>query len=145
MAAGTFRDSNWGRLGGLIASCTLVLTASFVGILAFASGNVEGLPGRIPWYLIVAAVVFVATIVLLEGHDASGGTIIVTAFVIGSICFLGVTLSVEGVIFAVRQPRAAVSQLLLYFLAAALVATGIGYWGLNHWREFTARQNQLRR
>lgn len=137
MDAGRVRESDWVQLGGLIAGATFVLTASFVGALSF--GRVPDLWSRVPWYLIAAAAVFVGTIVLLERHDAPGGTIIVTAIVIGLVGFVAVTLGVEGVIFAFQHPEAVFdSRLLLYFMAAALAATGIGYWALNHWREFTA-------
>lgn len=140
MEANGLRDNDWVTIGGLIAACTLVLTASFIGVLAFAHGRVDGLPGRVPWYLIVGAAVFVATIVLLEGTGASGAEIIVHSLVIGVVGFVLVTLSVEGAVFTVKHPQAVlVSRLPLYFLAASLAATGIGYWGVKHWREFTAQ------
>lgn len=138
MAEGSLGGNDWVTIGGLIAVSTFVLTASFIGVLAFAAGTVTGLTGRVPWYLIAAAVVFVGTIVLLEGVEANGASIIVHSLVIGMVGFVLVTLSVEGVIFTVKRPRVLLSRLPLYFLAASLAATGIGYWGLNHWREFTA-------
>ena len=43
----------------------------------------------------------------------------------------------EGVVYAVRDPEAVFGrQLIVYFVAAALICTGLGYWLLRHWREF---------
>ena len=132
------------RIGGLIVACTLLLTAGFVGFIAVLEGEITGFGGRLPWYLVGAAVVFVSTIVLLEVNDADGRTIIVSALVVGALSFVLLFLSVEGVIFTVENPYAVVfdTRLILYFFAAALVATGVGYWGLRHWREFTADQRE---
>lgn len=130
------------RIGSIIAVFTLVLTASFVGILAVLSGQMQAYEGRIPWYLVGAALTFVSVIILLEVNKAPGQTIIVTAVVVGAITFLGLFLSVEGFAFAIHNPEIIIlEQLGLYFFAAALVATGIGYWGLKHWREFTEERD----
>ena len=48
----------------------------------------------------------------------------------------------EGVLFAFRNPELVfVSQLVYYFIAAALIGTGIGYWGVRHWREFAGQSS----
>jgi FlaA1/EpsC-like NDP-sugar epimerase len=131
------------RTSVLIVSCTLLLTASFIGSIAAVSGDIYGFEARVPWYLVTAAGVFVATIVLLEINEAIGRTIIVTAIFTGVVSFFLISLAVEGVIFTLNNPATVfVSQLILYFFAAALIATGIGYWGLRHWREFTANQRE---
>jgi FtsH-binding integral membrane protein len=134
------------RIGGVIASCTLLLTASFIGLIAAFSGDIQGFDSRVPWYIVVAAIMFVAVIVLLELNDADGKTIIVSAAFSGVISFILVFFSIEGLIFAFENPsRIFLSRLIMYFFAAALVATGVGYWGLRHWREFTsdpARRNR---
>lgn len=130
------------RIGALIVSCTLLLTAAFVGFIAALSGHVNGFESRLPWYLVGAAIVFVGTIILLELNDASGRTIIVSALVVGGLAFVLLFLSVEGLVFTIENPSTVIydSRLILYFFAAALVATGVGYWGLRHWREFTDAQ-----
>ncbi|WP_236044429.1 hypothetical protein [Haloarcula salinisoli] len=122
----------------VIGGSTLVLTAVFVGVLAVISGELAGVSGRAPWYVVTAAAVFVASVVLLDADDAAGTTIIVSAAVVSAFAFVTVALAVEGFRFAVIYPgRVFVSQLVLYFLAAALIGTGLGYWALNHWREFS--------
>lgn len=126
------------RIGALIAACTLLLTINFVGIIAALSGEVSGIDSRIPWYLLLAAVIFVGTIVLLESNGADGKTIIASAVFTGIASFVLVLFGGEGVRYAATEPGTVLDpQLTLYFFTAALVATGLGYWGLRHWREFT--------
>lgn len=126
------------RVLAIIGVCTLLLTASFVGVLALLSGELTATSSRIPWYLVVTSFVFVGTIILLEEGDAEGSTIIVSAVLSSALGFVLVSLAVEGVIFAITYPeRVFVSQLVLYFFSAGLIGTGVGYWGLNHWREFS--------
>lgn len=129
------------RIGVLIVACTILLTGSFVGLLAAISGVLQDTwVSRVPWYLVVGAAVFVGTIILLEINDADGRTIIVTAGVFGTLAFLLVSLGIEGYIYTYHNPDQILQRLILYFVAASLVATGVGYWGLRHWREFTAQQ-----
>lgn len=127
------------RVGGLIAICTLLLTASFIGILALLSGNIGNYQARVPWYLVAGALVFVGTIVLLEETGSAGRPILGTAVLTAVLMFSLVALGVEGVLFTLENPETVfVSRLVLYLFAAGLIGTGIGYWGLKHWREFTA-------
>jgi len=126
------------RIGALIVACTLLLTINFVGIIAALSGDITGLDTRIPWYLLVAAIIFVATIVLLESSGTDGKTIIVSALFTGVSAFVLILFGGEGVLYTLDEPETVLDpQLTLYFFTAALVATGLGYWGLRHWREFT--------
>lgn len=144
MAATSSRRAFFLRVVLLIGVCTFVLTSSFVGILALLSGEVGALSGRIPWYFVVTALLFVGTIILLEENDADGRTIIVSAMVFAVIGMLVLSLAVEGFMFALEYPDMVfVSQLVLYFFAAGLIGTGLGYWGLNHWREFTNGRSGL--
>lgn len=126
------------RISGIIVACTLVLTFSFIGVLAFVSGDQVTPLARLPWYLVVGAAGFVATIVLLEEIGGRGRDVIVTATVNGLFVTILAALAVEGVLYTVRNPEEVfVSQLVLYFIAAGLVGTGVAYWGLNHWREYS--------
>lgn len=132
------------RLLAVIAFCTLLLTASFVGVLAIVSGDVTNLFSRVPWYVVVASIAFIATILLLETANADGQAVILSAGFIGVLAFVATLLSVEGVLYAVEYPgRVFVSQLVLYLFAAGLIGTGLGYWALNHWREFTQSTSGL--
>lgn len=129
------------RIGALIVACTILLTGSFVGFLAAISGELQNFDAHVPWYMLVGAAVFVGTIILLEINDADGRTIIVTAGVFGTLAFILVALGIEGYIYMSENPDEIIGErLILYFLSASLVATGVGYWGLRHWREFTAQQ-----
>lgn len=138
MAAHTSSRQFFLRVGALIAICTVLLTASFIGVLAFLSGDITGFETRVPWYLIAAALAFVGSILLLENQGARGRPIIVTAVVTATTAFVLLALGIEGMVFAAEHPgRVFDSQLVLYLFAAGVMGTGFGYWGLKHWREFT--------
>ncbi|MFW6382454.1 MAG: hypothetical protein ACOCZD_00265 [Haloferacaceae archaeon] len=127
------------RTGVLAAVSTLIMTASFIGILAVTESQLAGIATRTPWYLVFAALVFTVTVVFLERNDVVGRVIIGTALALAVVSFALSMLTTEGVIYTVRNPEEVfVSQLVLYFLAAGLLGTGFGYWAINHWREFTS-------
>ncbi len=143
MAAGSVARSVYARITVVIACCTLLLTFSFVGLLAIVSGTADAVTARLPWYLVVGALAFVATIVLLELYGATGREIIITASFTGAWAVVLVGLGVEGVRYTINHPEEVfVSRLVLYFLAAGLLGTGIAYWALHHWREFTTQSGQ---
>ena len=134
------------RLGGVVLASTLVLTAAFVGVLALVNGGNDGVGGRLPIYVLAMAVAFVAFLFAAEqrlerrSRSVDGRRVIVTAGGFAVTVLLAVALSGEGVVYAVRNPDQVVaSEVSLYFLAAGLIGTGLGYWGLRHWREFAER------
>ena len=124
---------------GLIAASTLLLTTAFLGVLAIVSrGGNTGIADRVPIYLLLAAAVFVAFIVLLEQRDLDGQTVLVSTTAIALATGALAWLVGEGLVFAVNNPGDVFnSQLIVYLLAAAIACTGLFYWTLNHWREFT--------
>lgn len=127
------------RTGLVVAVSTSMLTASFVGLVALVSGNVGGLGGRLPYYVLAMAAAFVVAIFLLDERRVDGVAIILGTTGISLLTFVFVLLSVEGIVYALEHPDAVIaSQLLVYFLAAGLIGSGLGYWGLRHWREFAA-------
>lgn len=127
-----------GRIVVLVGGCTLVLTASFVGVLALVDG-VREMGSRLPAYVVAMAVAFVATVVVAEHHTTDGRDIITQAAAVALAMFVVALLGGEGVVYALGAPdRVLASQLLLYFLSAGLIGTGLGYWGMRHWRELLA-------
>lgn len=127
------------RAGVAVFLSTIVLTMSFIGILALLRADYTAVDGRLPFYLIVTGVVFVATILVLEYYGTRGQVIILTATVIGALSFVASLLSVEGVVYTIEHPeRVIVDQLVYYFVAAGLICTGLGFWAVNHWREYVA-------
>lgn len=129
------------RAGAVIGASTIVVTLSFIGILALVSEGPGGLGERIPFYLILMGLAFVSTILILEYYQTDGQIIIITASVIGFLTLIAATLSVEGVLYAVAYPEdVLVSQLVYYFVAAGLISTGLGFWAVNHWREFVGHR-----
>ena len=122
------------RIGLGVVVSTLALTASFVGLMALLTGDAVG--SRIPLYVLTMAIAFVLGVVLLELRDRPGRLVLggATGLSIGVLVL--VTLAGEGFVYAAREPTEIVaSTLVFYFLAAGLIATGLGYWGARHWRE----------
>jgi hypothetical protein len=126
------------RAGTVIGGSTLALTAAFVGVVALLNGAAGGVTNRFPFYVLAGAVVFVASLLLLDHEDVQGSTVIVATTVLGVTALVIVGLGVEGVLYAIEAPADVFGdRLVVYFVAAGLICTGLTYWGLNHWREFT--------
>jgi hypothetical protein len=135
------RGESLARVGALVAGCTLVLTAAFVGVVALVSGLSPGLNTRLPVYVLVMAGSFVGTLLVVERRRRDGRQIIVTAAGVGTAAFVLVALAGEGLSYAAANPTEVFDPtLILYLLAAGLIGTGLGYWGVRHWREFTGEQ-----
>lgn len=140
MASDDEHRSLLAKTAALVGVSTVLLTASFVGMLGFLTGEITGVGSRLPVYSVIAGLSFAVAILLLEEHRKQGGAILMSAVMFALIAFAVVTLTVEGLVFAFQSPeRVFVSQLIYYFVAAALIGTGIGYWMIRHWREFTSR------
>jgi hypothetical protein len=123
-----------------VAGLTVLLTCAFVGVLAFASPGTPDVGSRLAYYVLAAALVFVAAVFRLDDYDREGTTVLSAVTAVAAVAFVLVSLAAEGVIYALDNPGELVaSQLLLYFAAAALICTGVGVWGLHHWREFAAQ------
>lgn len=127
------------RAVAVVAAATVVLTAAFVGIVALVKGSALGVGGRVPFYVLGGAVVFIVTLVALENPMKGGLQILTVTVAVSAVGFALIALAGEGLIYAARYPRSVFgSSLVVYFLAAAIVCTGTVYWGINHWREFTS-------
>lgn len=124
--------------GVLFMMSTLLLTASFLGVVALTTGSVIGSAVRLPFYVLTMAVAFVGAIIMFEDELHDGMQILQLAALTGAATFFLVMLGGEGVAFVVQRPGQVLSsQLLFYFLAAGLIGSGLGYWGLYHWSEVT--------
>jgi hypothetical protein len=125
------------QAGLFVVVSTLALTASFLGLVALLTGSVAGIQNRLPFYVLAMAIAFVGSILTLEGEFDAGREVLETAALAAVITVLTVTLAGEGVAYSLQDPgRVISSQLVFYFLAAGLMGTGLGYWGLRHWDEF---------
>jgi len=123
----------------VVAGLTILLTCAFVGLLAFASPETPAVGSRLAYYVLVMALVFVAAVFRLDDRERQGISVLSAVTAVSVAAFVLVGLAVEGVVYAVDNSGELVaSQLILYFLAAALICTGVGVWGLHHWREFAA-------
>lgn len=136
------RDRLPWRVLGVVVGVTVVMTASLVGIVALVSGEMSGVRGRLPYYVLVTAIAFVAGLWKLDDEGVDGVTVLIATSGIAIASGALFSLAVEGLRFGVRNPGEIVaSQLVVYFLAAGLICTGLGMWGLRHWREFTAYEH----
>ena len=124
------------QAGVFIALSTAVLTASFLGLVGLLTGGVTGLENRLPYYVLALALGFVGAILAFEREYQDGELIIRLAAIAAGLTFVLVGLSGEGIAFLVQQPASVVSsQSLLYFVAAGLIGTGLGYIGMRHWED----------
>ncbi|WP_232687099.1 hypothetical protein [Halobacterium zhouii] len=127
------------RIAVLVAASTVLLTAAFVGVRSFLAGAAVGVSGRLPYYVFGGAVVFVVSMVYLEDPTRRGTQVFTSTASLSILGFTLIALGGEGVVYASRHPSELFgSQLVVYFLAAALVCTGSAYWSINHWRELAA-------
>lgn len=112
---------------------TLALTASFVGLVALARGEVQRTPERLPIYATAAAAAFVGGIVVFEEAGHRGRRALVGATLAGAATLFVTGLGGEGVVYALDTPEAVFEiQLLGYLLSAALMGTGVGDWALRN-------------
>ena len=132
------------RASTFVVVSTVVLTASFLGIVGHATGRISGVAGRIPYYVLLTAVSFVVAIVAIESLVGQTRAVLGGAVVAAAVALVFVILGGEGVVY-VRQHTAEVvsSQLLIYILAAGLIGTGLCYWALQHWAELAGSLARL--
>ncbi|PSQ49972.1 hypothetical protein BRD15_02430 [Halobacteriales archaeon SW_6_65_15] len=125
------------RAGGAVVASTVVLTASFVGVVSFLTGSATDVGARLPFYVLAMAIAFAGTLFVLDDPTADGIRVIVATVGVSVACFVFTALGAEGFVFAVRNPeRMLASNMLVYFVAAGLICTGLAFWALRHWREF---------
>ncbi|MFB6104621.1 MAG: hypothetical protein ABEJ57_05985 [Halobacteriaceae archaeon] len=120
----------------LIVASTAILTAAFVGILGLVTGEVTAIGTRLPYYVVLAGLLFVASVITLTRYGSPAETVVVGSTGIALVGFTFILLDGEGVLFALQEPDMVFgSQLVLYFFAAGLIATGLAYWLVNYWRD----------
>lgn len=138
LGGGRFGSGGLLRVAMPIVLSTLVLTAAFLGALSLLTHPVPGFSSRFPFYVLVMALGFVSALFLLERPRIDGGQVLMATLGLTVTVFVTVTLAGEGLTFAVTYPEAVfVSDFILYLLAAGLIGSGLAYWTVRHWREFT--------
>jgi hypothetical protein len=127
------------RAAAMVGVSTTFVTAAFIGIVALATGAVADLADRLPFYVLIMAIVFTGFVFLIDARANDGGTVIVSSIGVAILGFGMVLLAGEGLVFLITKPdQLLTSQLIIYLISAGLVCTGLAYWGLRHWREFVA-------
>jgi len=138
MSGAVFRRDVLPKAVALVGASTLLLTMAFLGVLAVLQGGNPGIGGRVPIYLLLAAAVFVTFVVLLEQRDLDGRTVLVSTTSLAVATGILAWLIGEGLVYVWNARGSIVaSHLIVYLVAAAVACTGLFYWTLNHWREFT--------
>ena len=128
------------RTGAMVAGCTAVLTAAFVGALSLLGGHAVGAGSRLQFYVLAGAVTFVGSLLVLEEsrHDAQRA--ISGSVIAGAAGLLFVGLATEGVLYTLAKPRTVLSSSrFVYLTAAALLVSGLGYWSIRNWKLFGRR------
>ncbi|MFB6086561.1 MAG: hypothetical protein ABEJ84_07115 [Halodesulfurarchaeum sp.] len=126
------------RVVGPILGSTLVLTATFLGALGFLQGGIEGFSTRFPYYVLLMALGFVGTLFVLERPRIEGSQVLMATIGVTVTIFVVVTLAGEGIVYAISNPDTVFEpNFILYLLAAGLIGSGLAYWTISHWREFT--------
>ena len=126
-----------GRAVVPVAGSTVLLTAAFLGILALLTNRATGFADRFPYYVLLMAVGFVVALFLLERPTLEGTQILVATLGLTLTIFVSVTLAGEGITFAIKHPdEVLVSNLIMYLVSAALIASGLVFWSVRHWREY---------
>jgi hypothetical protein len=129
------------RVSTLVGGFTLALTAAFFGVIAFVQDEVVGIGDRIPFYLLATAIIFVVALYVLDSRELEGLTVLAVVLGFTAVSFVLILFGAEGIFYAQANTDKVLStNLVLYLLAAGLFCTGIGLWGLRHWREFTGDQ-----
>lgn len=136
--ATTLRDRVFSPVAIGVVLLSLVLTASFIGMLGLLSSEVTlDVGSRLPAYVLLMGIVFVAGIVRLDSADREGVRVLVAVSSISLLAFVLAALATEGVVYTIRRPDAVIrSHLILNIGAAGLICTGVVIWALHHWREF---------
>lgn len=131
-----------GEAGVIVVASTVVLTASFIGLVALVEGRALATGSRLPFYVLAMAIVFVAAMFHLDSRRRDGTRVMAATVGIAIVSFVVVTLAGEGVVFALQNPDKILAEhLVVYFVAAALICTGLAFWTLRHWREFAGAGN----
>jgi hypothetical protein len=126
------------QTGSLIAACTVVLTAAFLGVVGLVSGRAVGIVTRLPLYVFAGAVAFVAVLLVTSHARHHGQTVLARAAVAGLSGFVLFGLGAEGLLYAVTSPETVVvSHVFIYLVSAAIIASGLGYWGVRNWHDVT--------
>lgn len=120
-----------------IAGSTILLTASFLGILALLTNQASGFSDRFPFYVLLMAIGFVAALFLLERPTLEGTQILVATLGLTVTIFVVVTLAGEGLFYAMENSGDVFdANLIVYLVAAALIGSGLAFWSVRHWREY---------
>src|SRR6056297_860948 len=121
-----------------VVPSTILLTLAFVGIAVVVEGLVvTNLVTRLPVYVLVFALAFIVSLLKLDNRNRDGMQILIATAGIGFAAGLLFGLASEGAFYLAYNPGGLLRRgLIVVFLAAGIICTGLGIWGIRHWREF---------
>jgi hypothetical protein len=133
-----FSRDTLAQAGLFVVASTIALTASFLGIVGLMTGEVTGLTTRLPFYVLLTAIAFVASIVIFEEEYREGAWVLQLSVLLSATTLILATFGGEGMSYLYQnQEQVVTSQLIFYILSAGLIGTGICYWALQHRSELT--------
>ncbi|WP_247729138.1 hypothetical protein [Halovivax limisalsi] len=123
-----------------VAGSTVLLTFAFVGLAVLWEGRiVANVTSRLPFYVLVFAIAFIFALLKLDNRERDGTQILVATAGIGLVAAIIFGLAIEGAAYTLYEPYEVFQTgLVVVFLAAGIICTGLGIWGVRHWREFVA-------
>ena len=126
-----------------VASTTVLLTFAFVGLAVLWEGRVvSGVTTRTPFYVLVFSIAFILSLLKLDSRDRDGTQILIATTGIGTATSILIGLATEGIAYTLTEPGVVFQEgLVVVFLSAAIICTGLGIWGVRHWREFVGHHS----
>ena len=130
-------SSKLGKNGVQVIFFTLVFTLAAVGLVGLINGQNTGSDERLGFYVLFSSVVFIVTIYSIEKTKRKNAMDIMKVVIAITIFgFVLVSLSGEGLVRIV-QGTGYTLQTYLYLVTGGLLCSGVGWWVIRHWKEYT--------
>ncbi len=129
--------SRLGKLGFQVTLFTLIFALATVGLIGLVNGENVGSEQRLGVYVLFSSVLFITTIYSIEKTGRRNAfEVIKVVMAITILGFVLASLSGEGLV-RVMQGTEYTLQIYLYLITGGLVCSGVGYWAIRHWKEYT--------
>jgi hypothetical protein len=126
-----------GKDGFQVALFTLIFALATVGLIGLFNGENVGNEQRLGVYVLFSSVLFIITIYYIEKMGKRNAfEVIKVVMAITILGFVLASLSGEGLVRVIRGTEYTL-QMYLYLITGGLVCSGVGYWAIRHWKEYT--------
>ena len=134
---GLLGASRFGKLGFQIGLFTVIFALAAVGLVELVEGRAMGSDQRLGFYVLFSSILFIFTIYSIEkAKRRDGFDVMKVVIAITIVGFIIASLSGEGLIRVV-QGAGYTSQTYVYLITGGLVFSGVSYWAIRHWKEYT--------